>query len=109
MPIFPAHRSQLPRAAFDYTVTADHILVITDQGNPKSVTNDIGNVLADIAHLEEWASLAGYRSVYADSAGDWAGVQLDPHGRFAGFFGLGRRVTDEQGALARVRELRPTL
>lgn len=99
----------MPRAAFEYDVTSDHILVITDQGAPKSLTNDMENVLADIAQVENWASLAGYRVVYADSEGEWAGVQLNEQGRFAGFYGLGRRVTDARGALARVRELHPTL
>ncbi|RZK86720.1 MAG: hypothetical protein EOO62_40360 [Hymenobacter sp.] len=73
------------------------------------MTNDIENVLADIVQAEGLGSLAGYRAVYADSDGDWAGVRLDEQGRFSSFYGLGRRVTDEQTALARVRELHPTL
>jgi len=103
------YRSHQPRATFDYDVTVDHILVITDLGNPTSVTNDIVNVLADIAQAEGWTSMAGYRVVYADSLRDWAGVQLSEQGSFTGFYGLGKRVTSEQDALSRVRELRPTL
>ena len=109
MPTPATRRATPPRAAFDFNVTTDHILIIQDLGNPRSVTNDMEQVLADITQAEGWTSLAGYRVIYADSEGDWAGVQLNEQGRFAGFYGLGRRVTDERTALVRVRELHPTL
>ena len=102
-------RPQQPRAAFDYDLTPDYILIILDQGAPKSVTNDMPNVLADIAQMQELPSLAGYRAVYQDSQGDWAGIKLDEQGAFTGFYGLGRHVTEEHEALARVRELHPRL
>jgi len=108
MPTPPIH-VQEPRAAFEYDLTADYILIVLDQGAAKSVTNDIGNVLADIARVQELPSLAGYRAVYQDSEGTWAGINLNAQGAFTGFYGLGRRVTEEKEALARVRDLHPRL
>ncbi|QKG59151.1 hypothetical protein GKZ68_20950 (plasmid) [Hymenobacter sp. BRD128] len=109
MPTPPLSRNKEPRAAYDYDLTADYILVVTDLGAPRSVTNDIQHVLADIAQAEELPSLAGYRAVYQDSQGEWAGITLTAQGDFTGFYGLGRRVTELYEALARVRDLHPRL
>lgn len=105
----PLARRQQPRAAFDYELTPDYILVVTDLSAAKSVTNDIQNVLTDITQAEELPSLAGYRAVYQDSEGDWAGINLNEQGGFTGFYGLGRRVSEQYEALARVRDLHPRL
>lgn len=91
-----------PRASFEFEVTEDKIVQIIDQDNGRSVTNDIENVLADIAEAEGVATLAGYQVIYRDTEKDWCRVQLDATGRFQGYAYFG---TDQAAALARLRAL----
>ena len=93
-------------ADFLYELTEDGLLIIIDQdrGN-KSVTNDMANVLADIARSERRGALLGRRVAYRDSQGEWARVLLDAEGRFDQFRGFGRRVTDEAEARRLLREV----
>jgi hypothetical protein len=97
-----------PRASADYLydLTEDGLLVIIDQdlGN-RSVTNDIENVLADLAQAEELATLAGRRVTYRDSDGDWCRVVLTKEGRFDRFCGFGLRVKDEAQAVELLRQV----
>lgn len=100
--------SSRPRTTADYLydLTGDGLLVIIDQdlGN-RSVTNDMANVLADIAQAEELASLAGVAVTYRDSEGDWCRVVLNADGSYEQICGFGTRVTDEAEAIRRLREL----
>ena len=96
-----------PRATADYIyeVTEDRLLVIIDELSAVSVTNDIRNVLADIAQREGLASLAGFRVTYRDSELDWCRVVLSETGRYEQICGFGVRVTCEAEAKRRLREL----
>lgn len=99
MPSFSATRE--PRASFDFDVSEDKIVQIIDQDNGRSVTNDIDNVLADIAQAEGLPSLAGHQVVYRDTTQRWDGVQLSEAGRFQGFYPIG--AADQAAAVAQVR------
>lgn len=99
MPRFNANRE--PRASFDFEITDDKIILLVDQDNGRSVTNDIVNVLAEIIQTEEKASLAGYRVAYRDTTQRWDGVQLDAAGRFQGFYPIG--AVDQAAVLAWMR------
>ena len=55
------------RSEYKYAVEGN-ILWIEDKGGMKSVTNDIENVLADIATLQD---ISGKRIMYKDSDGIW--------------------------------------
>lgn len=90
-----------PRASFDFDVSEDKIVQIIDQDNGRSVTNDIINVLADIAKAEGLPSLAGYQVVYQDTMQQWDGVQLDAAGRFQRIYPIG--AADQAAAVAQVR------
>lgn len=100
--------SPRPKASADYLydLTEDGLLVIIDQdlGN-RSVTNDIENVLADIAQAEERPTLGGLRVTCRDSDGSWCRVVLNNEGRFDRFCGFGKRVTDEAEAVTLLRQV----
>lgn len=94
-------RRQGSRATFSYELSDDGILQIIDldHDGAKSVTNDIENVLLDIAQHE--GPLGAYRVIYRDSTQRWDGIKLDEHGHFQSFYPIG--VTDQAEALKRVR------
>ena len=100
--------SSRPQALADYLydLTEDGLLVIIDQdlGN-RSVTNDIENVLVDIATAEERPTLAGLRVTYRDSEGDWCRVVLSKEGRYDLICSFGKRVTHEAEALELLRQV----
>ena len=93
----------LSKATFEYEISEDNIVQIIDLDRGASVTNDMGNVLADIARAEGLPSLAGYPIIYRDSMRRWDGVRLDEQGRFQGFYPIG--AADQDQALARARAL----
>jgi hypothetical protein len=67
-----------PRADYTYRVVNDVLLIVDlDQGN-RSVTNDMENVLATIAHREglTFAALEEYHIAYRDSDQIWDGVDI---------------------------------
>lgn len=103
----PRPRPNTPTTAdFFYDITADKLLLIIDQDKgSKSVTNDIENVLTDIAREQGLSSLAGLAVTYRDSEGDWCRVLLDEAGRYQQICGFGVRVTCEREAMRRLREL----
>jgi tryptophan 2,3-dioxygenase len=72
-------------AAFEFEVTEDKIVQIIDQDQGRSVTNDIENVLADLAEAQGVAMLASYQVIYRDTEKDWCRVQLDAADRFQGY------------------------
>lgn len=96
------------RASADYLydLTEDRLLVIIDQDSgEKSVTNDMVNVLADIAQTEGLPSLAGVHVTHRDSDGDWNRVVLSQEGRYERVCSFGLRVTDEAKALELLRQV----
>ena len=95
----PSARQQGPRSVFSYDLTDDGILVIIDENGDKSVTNDVENVLLDIARHE--GPLGAYRVIYRDSMQRWDGIKIDAAGRFQDFYPIG--AADEAQALANVR------
>jgi hypothetical protein len=62
------------RAQFNFDIDGD-ILAIEDLGGMKSVTNDIENILSDIAKYS-LVNLSEYRIIYKDSQGVWDGITL---------------------------------
>jgi hypothetical protein len=101
---FPTRRagtSNVPKASFDYEVSADGIVQITDLNNGYSVTSDIENVLAQVALSEGRDSLSGLRVIYRDTLLRWDGVLLNEAGEFENFYGIG--ATDQAAAVAHVR------
>ncbi len=66
------------RSEYDWGITpGGGILYITDQGGLKSVTNDIENVLEDIAQTLSYQELRSMKIMYRDSLGIWDGVRVD--------------------------------
>lgn len=100
--------SPRPRASADYLydLTEDGLLVIIDQDlGGRSVTNDIDNVLADIAQAEARPTLARLRVMYRDSQGEWCRVVLSKEGRYDCFRSFGKRVSGEAEALELLRQV----
>jgi len=73
-----------PRSDYDYRVDGD-VIAITDNDKGRSVTNDLVNVLADLAG--EGIDLSQYKIMYRDTSGIWDGIGHDG-GTFTGFFPL---------------------
>ncbi len=97
-----------PRASADYIydLTDDGLLVIIDQDlGGRSVTNDVVNVLGDIALKEGLESLVGVRVTYRDSEGDWCRVVLNRAGCYERICSFGKRVTGEAEALDLLRQV----
>ena len=100
--------SPRPQASADYLydLTEDGLLVIIDQDlGGRSVTNDIDNVLADIAQAEARPTLAGLRVTCRDSQGEWCRVVLSKEGRYERICSFGKRVTGEAEALELLRQV----
>lgn len=93
----------IPRASFEYEVSEDNIIQIIDLDRGKTVTNDIEQVLRDIAQ-EQNHPLTGHEVVYRDTDGSWTGVELTANGTFGRFYAL--NVTSQEQAVARVRQMR---
>lgn len=91
----------IPRAAFEYEKTADGIIQIIDLDEGTSVTNDIRNVLLDIAQ-EENQPITSFHIIYLDTEGYWSIVNLSERGTVAGFTSLNTK--DQEVAVARMRE-----
>ncbi|MEN7549058.1 DUF6011 domain-containing protein [Rapidithrix thailandica] len=69
-------------ASYTYRVLPPNILLIIDQDQGgMSVTNDMDNVLLEIAENEA-LELENYRIAYCDSEGCWDGVKVDNGLRF---------------------------
>jgi hypothetical protein len=64
------------RAEYDYGFDG-RILWIEDLGGLKSVTNDIENILADIAILHGVSMIKGKHIMYKDSMGIWDGINAE--------------------------------
>lgn len=67
------------RAHYTYTVFSQDgydIVAIVDNDTGMSVTNDIENVMSDIAE-EEGIEIISYLVIYRDSAGQWDGWDWD--------------------------------
>jgi hypothetical protein len=93
-------------ASYLYDITPDGLLVIIDQDEEgASVTTEIQNVLAEIAHKEGLSTLAGLLVTYRDTEKDWCRVVLDDEGKYEQICGFGVRVTCEAEAMRRLREL----
>lgn len=76
------------KADYTYQMLKGNVIAIINQNKGgKSVTNDIENVLAEIAKSEH-ITLAEYKIMYKDSEGDWTGVI---QGSSIGFFFIGDR------------------
>lgn len=83
------------KAAYEYDFDND-VLFITDLSDLKplsmTVTNDIENVLHDIAAFEKRQSvdfhLSNFKIMYRDSDGTIDGVEVDNDGRFVAFFSI---------------------
>lgn len=87
-----------------YVHHVDHgVLSIIDQARGASVTNDIENVLAEIA--EHGVDLSTVQVMYRDTQGIWDAVKLD-EGRFAAFVSLNEK--DENRARQKLRALKGT-
>lgn len=98
------------QADYSYEVLPERILLLRDLAGllgheepPVSLTNDMANVLVEVARQAGLGSLTGYRVLYRDSEHTWAGVALTAAGRFASFYGLGQLITIEAQALAALR------
>jgi hypothetical protein len=66
------------RSQYDWGITPDgKVLYITDEGGLKSVTNDLENVLRDIADEMSVEMLRNTRIMYRDSMGIWDGVTIE--------------------------------
>jgi hypothetical protein len=90
-----------PRARFTYDTTPDKILYITDLDAGRTVTNDMHNVLADIAEWEPGLVLAEHQVIYRDTDGAWIGVRLTTEGRFSEYYAL--NVPTLEAAFAKLR------
>lgn len=87
-----------PRAAFTYELRGN-VVCIVDQDEGRSVTNDVENVLADIAR--DGVDLREYRVIYRDTLGIWDEIVLTKAGRYKTFKSLNARELGE--ALAKVQ------
>lgn len=63
-----------PRSEYSIAIK-DGILMIMDEGGPKSVTNDIEEILKDI---EDKVDLSKFKIIYRDSMGVWDGITEGP-------------------------------
>ena len=78
-----------PRADYDYDIAGD-VLWIIDRGGYKSVTNDMENILLDIAEVIGQDQLRQKKIMYRDSMEIWDGVRLSENG-VVSFFSLTER------------------
>ena len=80
-----------------------NLLLITDRNlGDRSVTNEVEQVLVDLAGLS--IDIAKQRIIYRDSDGIWDGI-LTRAGQFVAFFPL--RCRSEQAAIALAQALDP--
>lgn len=86
------------------------IVCLVDEDGPKSVTNDLDNILPELADdlctirfLESPQQLLCCAIMYRDSMGIWDGVTWD--GRAVGFYSIGELTFDR--ALAKIRQIAP--
>lgn len=66
-----------PRSEFEYGME-DGILYIRDLGGLKSATNDMENILADIAG-DIGRKIYNYQIMYLDSMNIWDGIRITRH------------------------------
>lgn len=79
----------------------DGVLVVTDLGGDRSVTNDAEAV---VKHLASRYDLGQKRIVYRDSEGRWDGLAVQ-NGEFAGFVMIGGRCTEDAVRCAQARTI----
>lgn len=85
------------RASYTYEI-AHGVLALTDCNGPRSLTNDVENVLADLCAILGCSLPATI--VYRDTQGAWDGIaHID--GTFCGFYFLGTR--DRDAAIAKAK------
>ena len=84
------------RAVYSRAVHGN-VIAIIDRDEGKSVTNDVENVIADLAADFD---LSKYRVIYKDTRGVWDQILIDRTGHFAGFTSINER--DLPAALARL-------
>jgi hypothetical protein len=89
----------MTRATYGYTVLGAFILVV-DQDQGMSVTNDAEHVIADLARARV---LPGRRVLYRDTDKHWDELVVSD-GAFAGFAPLGATTPEEAIAKAEGRE-----
>lgn len=65
-------------SAYTFYLTAEKLRII-DKGGPKSVTNDMENVLR-VIHLKSSRDLSKLDIMYRDSEGKWSYVKCFNHG-----------------------------
>jgi hypothetical protein len=93
-----------PRCKFSVELTQEVICVI-DRLDPVSVTNDAEAV---IEWLGENGFDLGLPVIYRDSMGYWDELRV-AQGRFAGFVGLGKTITDRDEAVAAIKAKRAVM
>lgn len=91
----------MTRATYGYTVLDAFVLVV-DQDQGMSVTNDAERVIADLARAQV---LAGRRVLYRDTDKRWDELLIAVDGTFAGFAPLG--AASPQEAIARAEGRAP--
>ncbi|WP_409562680.1 hypothetical protein [Hyphomicrobium sp. MC8b] len=89
------------RASYTYEI-ADGVLALTDCNGPRSLTNDVENVLADLRDTLGLPLPATI--VYRDTQGAWDGI-AHVDGIFSGFYFLGTR--DRDTAIAKAKSPTP--
>lgn len=90
-------RIQPPRSVYSRTVHGN-VIAIVDHDQGRSVTNDAGNVIADLA--AQGFDLSRYLVIFKDTRGIWDQLLVDRTGRFAGFSSINER--DLSAALGKV-------
>jgi hypothetical protein len=88
------------RASYGYTVVGAFVLVV-DQDQGQSVTNDASSVIADLSRARV---LAGRRVLYRDTDKHWDELLVAADGAFAGFAMIGATTPEEAIAKAEGRE-----
>ncbi len=90
----------MTRATYGYTVHGAYVLVV-DQDQGMSVTNDAEHVIADLSRARV---LAGRRVLYRDTDKHWDEMLVAADGAFAGFALIGAMSPGEAIAKAEGRE-----
>jgi hypothetical protein len=88
---------------YSYSIQGQIILVIDEDKGGTSVTNNISNVLRDIA-IKEGIDPVGFNIAYKDSMGNWDGVSLSSNGK-ASFYPI--REPGAEGVLEYFRSRTP--
>lgn len=87
-----------PRADYSYELDGN-IVCIVDHDHGRSVTNDVENILADLA--ADGVDLGSHRVIYRDTLGVWDEIVLKKDGGFKTFKSLNARKLGD--AIEKVR------